>query len=275
MKISFYGKSGIGKTTIVSNLAVGLAKRGFKVLQIGVDPKRDSHLSIVKKFIPTVVEVIEAKSQKNEDFSIEDFIYEGYQGVHCIEAGAPPAGIGCGGFVTGETIKILKQFDRLDYYDYYLYDVPGDLICGGYTAPLQYSDLSYVIAGDDFNSIYSVNRLLEGIKEKSKGYDIKIAGVIVNNHNQKERISKYCEELNLPIISEIDEVHALKTETLKTTIYEANESLNVFEKEVQQFEKIVDAIIAQSHETATLNNPDPLSFEDLIKSYRKLTFVEA
>ena len=42
IKIAFYGKGGIGKSTTVSNISIALAQRGLKVLQVGCDPKADS-----------------------------------------------------------------------------------------------------------------------------------------------------------------------------------------------------------------------------------------
>ena len=46
LKIAIYGKGGIGKSTISSNLSVALAKKGYKVMQIGCDPKADSTIQL-------------------------------------------------------------------------------------------------------------------------------------------------------------------------------------------------------------------------------------
>jgi len=43
-KIAIYGKGGIGKSTVTSNLSAALAVSGYKVMQIGCDPKADSGL---------------------------------------------------------------------------------------------------------------------------------------------------------------------------------------------------------------------------------------
>ena len=50
----------------------------------------------------------------------EDFVFEGFNGVKCVEAGGPPAGTGCGGYVVGQTVKLLKQHHLLDDTDQYV-----------------------------------------------------------------------------------------------------------------------------------------------------------
>ena len=42
IKLAIYGKGGIGKSTVTSNLSAAFAMRGKKVIQIGCDPKADS-----------------------------------------------------------------------------------------------------------------------------------------------------------------------------------------------------------------------------------------
>jgi light-independent protochlorophyllide reductase subunit L len=104
-----YGKGGIGKSTTSSNLSAAFSKLGKRVLQIGCDPKHDSTFTLTKKLMPTVIDVLEQVDFHTEELRTEDFVYEGYNGVMCVEAGGPPAGTGCGGYVVGQTVKLLKS----------------------------------------------------------------------------------------------------------------------------------------------------------------------
>jgi light-independent protochlorophyllide reductase subunit L len=103
-----YGKGGIGKSTTSSNLSVAFSKLGKRVLQIGCDPKHDSTFTLTKKLMPTVIDVLETVDFHTEELRTEDFVFEGYNGVMCVEAGGPPAGTGCGGYVVGQTAKNYK-----------------------------------------------------------------------------------------------------------------------------------------------------------------------
>ena len=109
-----YGKGGIGKSTTSSNLSVAFSKLGKRVIQIGCDPKHDSTFTLTKKLMPTVIDVLEKVDFHSEELRVEDFVYEGYNGVMCVEAGGPPAGTGCGGYVVGQTVKLLKEHHLLD-----------------------------------------------------------------------------------------------------------------------------------------------------------------
>ena len=108
-----YGKGGIGKSTTSSNLSVAFSKLGKRVLQIGCDPKHDSTFTLTKMLMPTVIDVLESVDFHPEELRVEDFVYEGYNGVMCVEAGGPPAGTGCGGYVVGQTVKLLKEHHLL------------------------------------------------------------------------------------------------------------------------------------------------------------------
>ena len=103
-----YGKGGIGKSTTSSNLSAAFSKIGKRVLQIGCDPKHDSTFTLTKRLVPTVIDVLESVDFHTEELRSEDFVYEGYNGVMCVEAGGPPAGTGCGGYVVGQTVRLLK-----------------------------------------------------------------------------------------------------------------------------------------------------------------------
>jgi light-independent protochlorophyllide reductase subunit L len=110
------------------------------VLQIGCDPKHDSTFTLTKKLMPTVIDVLETVDFHAEELRVEDFVFEGYNGVMCVEAGGPPAGTGCGGYVVGQTVKLLKEHHLLEDTDVVIFDVLGDVVCGGFAAPLQHAD---------------------------------------------------------------------------------------------------------------------------------------
>ena len=111
---AIYGKGGIGKSTTSSNLSAAFSKMGKRVLQIGCDPKHDSTFTLTKKMLPTVIDVLESVDFHAEELRVEDFVFPGYNGVMCVEAGGPPAGTGCGGYVVGQTVKLLKEHHLLE-----------------------------------------------------------------------------------------------------------------------------------------------------------------
>jgi light-independent protochlorophyllide reductase subunit L len=137
---AIYGKGGIGKSTTSSNLSVAFSMLGKRVLQIGCDPKHDSTFTLTKSLIPTVIDVLEGVDFHSEELRTEDFVFEGYNGVMCVEAGGPPAGTGCGGYVVGQTVKLLKEHHLLEDTDVVIFDVLGDVVCGGFASPLQHAE---------------------------------------------------------------------------------------------------------------------------------------
>ena len=110
----------------------------------------------------------------------EDFVFEGYNGVMCVEAGGPPAGTGCGGYVVGQTVKLLKEHHLLEDTDVVIFDVLGDVVCGGFAAPLQHADRALIVAANDFDSIFAMNRIVAAIQAKSQNYGVRLGGVIAN-----------------------------------------------------------------------------------------------
>jgi light-independent protochlorophyllide reductase subunit L len=178
--LAVYGKGGIGKSTTSANLSAAMALKGAKVLQIGCDPKHDSTFPLTGMLQPTVIDVLGEADFHLEDVSKEDVIRTGFAGVDTLESGGPPAGSGCGGYVVGETVKLLKEFGLYNKYDVILFDVLGDVVCGGFSAPLNYADYGIIIACNDFDSIFAANRLCLAISQKAARHKVQMAGLIAN-----------------------------------------------------------------------------------------------
>ncbi|MEL6962394.1 MAG: ferredoxin:protochlorophyllide reductase (ATP-dependent) iron-sulfur ATP-binding protein [Pseudomonadota bacterium] len=216
-----YGKGGIGKSTTSSNLSVAFSKLGKRVLQIGCDPKHDSTFTLTKKLMPTVIDVLESVDFHAEELEIEDFVYEGYNGVMCVEAGGPPAGTGCGGYVVGQTVKLLKEHHLLEDTDVVIFDVLGDVVCGGFAAPLQHAERALIVTANDFDSIFAMNRIASAIIAKSKNYDVRIGGVIANRSAGTDEIDRFNDATGLKKVAHFPDLDAIRRSRLKkSTLFE-------------------------------------------------------
>lgn len=182
--IAIYGKGGIGKSTTTSNISAALSVAGLKVLQIGCDPKSDSTTTLRGGgYIPTILDTLrEKKSVKSNEV-----IFEGFNGIYCVEAGGPAPGVGCAGrgiITSVELLKQLRVFEELDL-DIVIYDVLGDVVCGGFAVPVRegIADHVFTVSSADFMAIYAANNLFKGIKKYSNNGGALLGGVIANSIN--------------------------------------------------------------------------------------------
>ena len=220
-----YGKGGIGKSTTSSNLSVAFSKLGKRVLQIGCDPKHDSTFTLTKKLIPTVIDILETVDFHAEELKPDDFVFEGYNGVMCVEAGGPPAGTGCGGYVVGQTVKLLKEHHLLEDTDVVIFDVLGDVVCGGFAAPLQHADRALIVSANDFDSIFAMNRIIAAIQAKSKNYNVRLGGVIANRSADTDQIDRFNDRIGLKTMAQFADLDVFRRSRLKkSTLFEMEDA---------------------------------------------------
>ncbi len=222
---AIYGKGGIGKSTTSSNLSAAFSLMGKRVLQIGCDPKHDSTFTLTKKMLPTVIDVLETVDFHAEELRVEDFVFPGYNGVMCVEAGGPPAGTGCGGYVVGQTVKLLKEHHLLEDTDVVIFDVLGDVVCGGFAAPLQHADRALIVTANDFDSIFAMNRIVQAIGAKAKNYNVRLGGVIANRSAATDQIDKYNNQIGLKLAAHFPDLDVIRRSRLKkSTLFEMEDS---------------------------------------------------
>jgi len=228
--IAVYGKGGIGKSTTSSTLSAAFSKLGKKVLQIGCDPKHDSTFTLTHKMVPTVIDILEEVDFHSEELRPTDFMFEGFNGVMCVESGGPPAGTGCGGYVTGQTVKLLKEHHLLEDTDVVIFDVLGDVVCGGFAAPLQHANYCLIVTANDFDSIFAMNRIVSAIKAKAKNYKVRLGGVVANRSKDTDQIDKFNERTGLKTMAHFKDVDAIRRSRLKKcTIFEMEPTEDVIE----------------------------------------------
>ena len=208
IRIAVYGKGGIGKSTTVSNVAAALAETGLKVMQIGCDPKADS--TILLRHGEAVPAVLDLYNEKKQALQLEDMIRIGYNGVICVEAGGPTPGLGCAGRGIITALEKLKELGAYDVYkpDVVIYDVLGDVVCGGFAAPIRegYAEKVLIVTSGEKMALYAANNISSAVRNFEDRSYARIFGIVLNHRNvenETEKVQAFAEKSNIPIVGEI------------------------------------------------------------------------
>ncbi|XRO77357.1 nitrogenase iron protein [Methanocaldococcus sp. 10A] len=270
-KFCVYGKGGIGKSTTVSNIAAALAEDGKKVLVVGCDPKADTTRNLVGKKIPTVLDVFRKKGPDNME--LEDIVFEGFGGVYCVESGGPEPGVGCAGRGVITAVDMLNRlgvFETLKP-DVIIYDILGDVVCGGFAMPLQkhLADDVYIVTTCDPMAIYAANNICKGIKRYANRGKIALGGIIYNGRsvvNAPEIVEEFAKKIGTQVIGKIPISNLItKAEIYKKTViemYPDSEIANIFRE-------IAKAIYENKNKVI----PNPLPEDELDKITEKIDIL--
>lgn len=201
-QIAIYGKGGIGKSTIASNLSASFSLQGKCVMQVGCDPKRDSTRNLVGgRLIPTVLDVLRekiAQGNTEQDISLDQIVFPGFNGVYCVESGGPEPGVGCAGRGVLTAITILNTLRAHIVYnpDIVIYDVLGDVVCGGFAQPIRegFAQEVYLICSGEFMSLYAANNICKAIEKHAQRGNSRLAGIIYNARGDPEKELPYVED---------------------------------------------------------------------------------
>ena len=257
-KIAIYGKGGIGKSTTVSNIAAAFNGNTFV---IGCDPKADTTRTLVGKRIPTILDTI----RNNREPELGDVLFEGFNNTDCVEAGGPEPGVGCAG---RGVIVAMKLLDKLDAFknnpELVIYDVLGDVVCGGFSVPLreEYADEVYIVTSGEYMSLYAANNIAKGVR-KLNG---RLGGIICNCRNVKDEeeiVNEFASLLSTRVISVIP-----RSNLVQKSEYNAKTVLEMFSTSEQAdvYRRLVDTIMTNDF----YSSPTPMSvdeFEDFFSRY--------
>ena len=229
IKVAVYGKGGIGKSTVTSNLAAAFANMGKRVIQIGCDPKEDSTINLLggEPLRPVMNFMREEDEEPDELAQISK---EGYGGILCIETGGPTPGLGCAGRGIIATFQLLEDMDLFAHYkpDVVLYDVLGDVVCGGFAAPIRegYAEKVLIVTSGEKMALYAANNISSAVRNFEDRSYARVFGIVLNHRNvenEMEKVQAFSEKIGVPIVGEVprsDEI--IRWEDQGKTVIEGN-----------------------------------------------------
>lgn len=236
-KIAIYGKGGIGKSTVTGNLSAALATLGKRIIQIGCDPKADSTVNLLGgEPLTPVMNFI--RDYDREPESIEEISKVGFGNVLCIETGGPTPGLGCAGRGIITTFSLLEELELFEQFkpDFVLYDVLGDVVCGGFAAPIRegYAEKVLIVTSGEKMALYAANNINNAVKNFADRNYAKVRGIVMNRRaveNEEEKVRKFADDNNLEIVADIPRSNdIIHYEDMGKTVVEGDSNLEVSQR---------------------------------------------
>mgnify|MGYP002640930857 CR=1 FL=1 len=262
LRIAIYGKGGIGKSVVATSLSAAFAGKGMGVLHIGCDPKSDSAVRLMpgSQKVPTVLQVL---GDDASAVSTENIIHQGRLGIHCCEAGGPPPGLGCGGRGVARTLEFLEDMEVIESGNYgaVVFDVLGDVVCGGFAAPLRqgFAEKVFIVLSEEPMSVYAANNISRAV-EIYQSNGVALGGLVVNTrdnaHAELPMLEAFAARLSTRILGRIPrDPKIMEAERKRMTVVEYAPEAPA----AQAFRELADTIL--SLDSRDLPTPTPLDDE--------------
>ncbi len=268
-KIAVYGKGGIGKSVVATNLSAFYGRAGKRVLHVGCDPKHDSAVRLLEKRQPvrTILEVLGSRPDAERT---KEIINIGRHGIHACEAGGPPAGLGCGGRGVARTIEYLDEWGFLSSgdYDIALFDVLGDVVCGGFAAPLRdgFAEKVVIVVSEEPMAMFAANNISRAV-DHYKRNGVVLAGLVVNLRGSNVNLGpleRFAKRLNTRILTVIErDKRIMEAERAQLTLVETEPEANAAKALVHLAETLL------ALDRTTVPPPTPMSDDEFFELARK------
>ena len=271
-QIAIYGKGGIGKSTTTQNISAALSMLGRKLIIVGCDPKADSTRLILGGLMQkTVLDTM--REMDEDDITLEDLVYTGFNGIKAVESGGPEPGVGCAGRGIVTAINLLEELGAYDSsLDYCIYDVLGDVVCGGFAMPIREGKAKeiYIVCSGEMMSLYAANNICRGISRYAAQGKTALGGIICNSRNvdnERELVDEFAKRIGTRMLYFIPRDNIVQHAELnrKTVLEQAPECAQA--DEYRALAKVID-------ENSSLNVPTPISndeLEELLMKYNPLS----
>jgi Nitrogenase subunit NifH (ATPase) len=260
MKIAFYGKGGIGKSTTAANVSAAFSQKGHKVCQIGCDPKNDSTRLLLGHICKqTVLDTV--RDSEDGDVTAQQIVHEGFNGIKCVEAGGPEPGVGCAGRGIIVALEKLNALNVIPEDSLVLYDVLGDVVCGGFAVPIRegYATDIYIVSSGELMSLYAANNIAKGICRFAGRGKARLGGIIGNSRNtvnEENLLKEFADRLNTHLIAFIPrDIIVNQAENKRQTVIEFAPTSN----QAEVYRRLAEDI--ENNQKLTV--PTPMTFEEL------------